>query len=161
MYQRPFGLPIPIKRVEQSPSREDSLELAFKWLEKCTTSHPSCQVVLSGVKPPSRLLSIGGLGTEHLRLIEPDGPLTWVSLTHRWGEEKHSCLTQKANYESQLRHIPRWSFPRTFQDAVIITRRLGYQYIWVDCLCIIRTTPMNGVANRATWLSTMGELRSQ
>jgi hypothetical protein len=28
--------------------------------------------------------------------------------------------------------------PRTFQDAIIITRGLGFEYVWIDCLCIIQ-----------------------
>jgi hypothetical protein len=28
--------------------------------------------------------------------------------------------------------------PQTLQDAVTVTRRLGLQYIWVDCLCIVQ-----------------------
>jgi hypothetical protein len=28
--------------------------------------------------------------------------------------------------------------PQTFKDAIWITRRLGYQYIWIDSLCIIQ-----------------------
>lgn len=28
--------------------------------------------------------------------------------------------------------------PRTFQDAIIITRRLGYRLLWIDSLCILQ-----------------------
>lgn len=28
--------------------------------------------------------------------------------------------------------------PKTFQDAVVITRRLGIRYLWIDALCIIQ-----------------------
>ena len=28
--------------------------------------------------------------------------------------------------------------PKTFHDAIIITRRLGFRYLWIDCLCIIQ-----------------------
>lgn len=28
--------------------------------------------------------------------------------------------------------------PRTFQDAVITTRAIGIQYLWIDSLCIIQ-----------------------
>jgi hypothetical protein len=30
------------------------------------------------------------------------------------------------------------TLPKTFQDAVIITRRLGLRYLWIDSLCIIQ-----------------------
>jgi len=39
----------------------------------------------------------------------------------------------------QMRHgIPLTSLPKTFRDAVIITRSLGQRYLWIDSLCIIQ-----------------------
>lgn len=32
------------------------------------------------------------------------------------------------------------SLPRNFQDAIIVTRALGYNYLWVDSLCIIQNS---------------------
>jgi hypothetical protein len=37
--------------------------------------------------------------------------------------------------------IPIESLPPTFQDAVHITRRLGFTYLWIDSLCIIQDSP--------------------
>jgi hypothetical protein len=31
--------------------------------------------------------------------------------------------------------------PRTFRDAVEVTRGLGYEYIWIDSLCIVQDDP--------------------
>lgn len=139
MDERPSGLSIPIKeRIEPDTSSMDSLGVALNWIAWCTTLHRACRAVSSNVKFPTRLLSVGGLGAEHLKLVEPDEPTTWVCLTHRWGGKKPKCLTRRSNYENQRREIPWESFPRTFQDAVILTRRLGYQYLWIDCLCIIQ-----------------------
>ncbi|KAF4465904.1 RNase H domain [Fusarium albosuccineum] len=28
--------------------------------------------------------------------------------------------------------------PKTFQDAILVTRRLGFRYVWIDSLCIIQ-----------------------
>lgn len=36
------------------------------------------------------------------------------------------------------RDIPWASIPRTFQDAIDITRKLGLKYIWIDSLCIVQ-----------------------
>jgi hypothetical protein len=40
-------------------------------------------------------------------------------------------------------------FPPTFRDAVLITRRLGYQYLWIDSLCIIQDSPEDWLAESA------------
>jgi hypothetical protein len=37
--------------------------------------------------------------------------------------------------------IPIENLPPTFQDAVHITRRLGFNYLWIDSLCIIQDSP--------------------
>jgi hypothetical protein len=34
--------------------------------------------------------------------------------------------------------IPFSTLPRTFQDAVTATRQLGYEYLWIDCFCILQ-----------------------
>lgn len=36
--------------------------------------------------------------------------------------------------------IPFLELPKTFQDAMIITRCLGFRYIWIDSLCIIQNS---------------------
>jgi hypothetical protein len=30
------------------------------------------------------------------------------------------------------------ALPKTFQDAITITRKLGYRFIWIDALCILQ-----------------------
>jgi hypothetical protein len=34
--------------------------------------------------------------------------------------------------------IPFVELPKTFQDAIVVTRGLGIKYIWIDSLCICR-----------------------
>lgn len=52
-----------------------------------------------------------------------------------------SDLNLKANYEDFKRAIKFSEMPKTIQDAVTITRRLGIQYLWVDALCIVQHDP--------------------
>ncbi|KAK1502880.1 hypothetical protein CTAM01_04869 [Colletotrichum tamarilloi] len=35
------------------------------------------------------------------------------------------------------------SLSKTFQDAVLVTRRLGIKYIWIDSLCIIQDSKLD------------------
>ncbi|RBR13522.1 uncharacterized protein FIESC28_08150 [Fusarium coffeatum] len=37
-----------------------------------------------------------------------------------------------------MRGIPVGNLPATFRDAVIATNQLGYQYLWIDSLCIVQ-----------------------
>jgi hypothetical protein len=40
--------------------------------------------------------------------------------------------------------------PKTFQDAVKITQKLGIKYLWIDCLCIIQDDPEDWEAEAAS-----------
>ncbi|KAK2746243.1 tol-like protein [Colletotrichum kahawae] len=68
------------------------------------------------------------------------GDARYVALSHRWGDtQKHRpLLTQLSNLESFKQAIPQVDIPQTFADAMIVTRRLGIQYLWIDALCIIQ-----------------------
>jgi hypothetical protein len=40
--------------------------------------------------------------------------------------------------EAYRRGIPIDTLPRTFQDAILITRQFGLRYLWIDSLCIVQ-----------------------
>jgi hypothetical protein len=61
----------------------------------------------------------------------------WVTLSHRWGNADTISLTH-ATFEQRQSQIPMNSLPPLFRDAVIITRSLGYRYLWIDSLCIVQ-----------------------
>ncbi|KAK0622502.1 hypothetical protein B0T14DRAFT_428531, partial [Immersiella caudata] len=46
--------------------------------------------------------------------------------------------TSKQNLSARLKHLPTANLPATIQDSIIFSRRLGYQYLWVDALCIVQ-----------------------
>lgn len=96
-------------------------------------SHPS-------KKLPTRVLDLGlGFEQDHIKLcqsslleVEP-----YVALSYCWGKSE-PFTTVKANIESRKLSISIASLPSTLRDAVILTRRLGIRYIWIDALCIIQ-----------------------
>jgi hypothetical protein len=57
--------------------------------------------------------------------------------TYCWGRTL-AIKTLKDNLESRKQSIPWKEIPKTLQDAVKLTRRLGLKYIWIDSLCIIQ-----------------------
>jgi hypothetical protein len=49
--------------------------------------------------------------------------------------------TTRTNLNSFELSIPINSLSRTFQDALFTTMELGFQYIWIDSLCIVQDDP--------------------
>ena len=47
-------------------------------------------------------------------------------------------MTTQAVLEERKREIPLSLFPKTFHDAIQITRQLGIRYLWINSLCIIQ-----------------------
>lgn len=45
------------------------------------------------------------------------------------------------------------SLPRTYQDAVIVSRSLGFRYLWIDALCIIQN-------DKQDWLQEAAKMAS-
>jgi len=64
----------------------------------------------------------------------------YLALSHCWGVStiKERLTTTLATLDCRLETIPMSLMPAIFYDATIITRRLGYRYLWIDSLCIIQ-----------------------
>lgn len=88
---------------------------------------------------PTRVLDVG---------YDSDNPLTYlivtnrtyahfISLSHCWGTTVRFTTTND-NVESHVAGIAIQDMPRTFQDAIKVTRRLGIRFLWIDSLCIIQ-----------------------
>lgn len=42
------------------------------------------------------------------------------------------------NFHSRQKRFSINDLPKTFQDAILVTRELGQQYLWIDSLCILQ-----------------------
>jgi len=86
---------------------------------------------------PSRVLEVG-VDNSIIRLIEPRGKVTrYICLSHCWGNEQ-IITTKKSTMKERMAAIKMEDLSKTFQDAVILTRLLRVQYIWIDSLCIVQ-----------------------
>ncbi|KAI0829171.1 HET-domain-containing protein [Hypoxylon sp. FL0890] len=119
---------------------------AYEWVQRqvstCYESHSRCRI--RGVPfLPTRLIYIAG-GNDEVRLIDnsevPPGA-RYVALSHCWGKKLPECITTRENILDQKRNIPWDSLPKSFQESVIFTRRLGIDYLWIDSICIIQQEP--------------------
>lgn len=125
-----------------STASDSSFSLASGWLHNCLASHRLCnQKVDANVPPPTRVIDID-LQDENLhpRLYLTSGQdlnMKYVALSHCWGQKK--ILILEEHMLESMTHGIAWSrLSRTFQDAMIVTWRLGLRYLWIDSLCIIQ-----------------------
>ncbi|KAL8830630.1 MAG: hypothetical protein Q9170_005648 [Blastenia crenularia] len=135
-----------------------TIELARGWINQCLSSHKEC--ASQGVLPlvgPRRLLHIyWSCGEISVRLIECHAAapaLKYVTLSHCWGQSDVAKLT-RGNYKTFTQNIPGELLPKTYKDAADITIRLGYNYLWIDSLCILQDSP----EDFATEAASMGAI---
>lgn len=126
-----------------STSSDATFELAQGWHDECLLNHELCEELritpASANKSPfpTYLVELVPGGLHLCRAKDhPDRP-QYLTLSHRWGGSHIFQLTSK-NLDALLSEIHLSDLPKTFQDAILITRKLGYRFIWIDSLCIIQ-----------------------
>ncbi|KAF2107047.1 hypothetical protein BDV96DRAFT_506859 [Lophiotrema nucula] len=114
--------------------------LLKEWIRVCDSDHDACRRddEEHALTMPTRLIEVG----KHLRLVEAAsiGPARYIALSHCWGplKEDEKFCTYISNISQFQTSINFDHLPRTFRDAVTVTRGLGIDYIWIDSLCIIQ-----------------------
>ncbi|KAF4906973.1 hypothetical protein CGCVW01_v012693 [Colletotrichum viniferum] len=147
--------------IEESTGSSQTLDLAYSWFRECTSRHTRKCKAHSGQTEgwlPSGIIDIGSHGDTQWKLLitSTDAILSesllYLTLSYRWGDDvQHELLTSSTM--SQFRQgVEISSLPKTFQDTVIVARRLGIRYIWIDCLCIIQDS-------RDDWETEAPEMR--
>lgn len=92
---------------------------------------------------PSRVIDVGPLsGSVGARLVKSNGNRGYyTALSYCWGGSQQAdrpYLTTTKTLEKHLSALPWDSLPKTLQDAILLTRAIGVQYLWIDSLCIIQ-----------------------
>ncbi|XTI92916.1 HET-domain-containing protein, partial [Cenococcum geophilum] len=88
---------------------------------------------------PARLIDIGtDLENQEIKLIEVGTAMPeYFTLSYCWGG-KGFLKSDSKTLGRWKKNIPWMNLPKTFKDAVAITRRLGYRYLWIDSLCTVQ-----------------------
>ncbi|PMD45624.1 HET-domain-containing protein [Hyaloscypha variabilis F] len=121
---------------------ENVAYLAQNWLRRCMNEHKTC---LKYTHPPRwsrlprRVLDVGSLdGAGELCLVENRNQFGhYIALSYCWGQD-HNFTTTTKNLVDRLAQIDLRDLPKTFQDAVAVTRQMGIRYLWIDALCILQ-----------------------
>jgi hypothetical protein len=113
-----------------------------EWLKHCGTHIECAQAMersleLNRGRGPARLLYVNSSNTSSIRLVERKMNMEYIALSYCWGGDDSMKLTN-LEFDSWAQSIPVINLPKTIRDAIICTRRLGLDYLWVDRLCIIQ-----------------------
>ena len=123
-----------------------ALLTAREWLHTCRSSaeHSVCQASYrqgeAYTQTPTRVLCIAGSDCEPFLVEGKNIQAPYCALSYCWGSST-SIITTQANLMEHMRAIPIASLAVVVQDAIFTARELGFQYIWIDAICIIQDDP--------------------
>ncbi|KAF4625089.1 hypothetical protein G7Y89_g13080 [Cudoniella acicularis] len=140
---------ISTRPLESRVNDESAWQQISSWLDTCIKEHGKCPSPLK--RPlPTRLLDVGAEdGSQDPRIHVSNGEWgQYAVLSYCWGGPQPLTLTLET-FPDKVQGISMDSLPRSLQDAVSITRKLGLRYIWIDALCIIQDSPEDKVKELA------------
>jgi hypothetical protein len=123
-----------------------------KWLLKCSSHHGHQHI---SKLLPTRLLRYDETTQTAVLCSSVPEDTTYAALSHCWGSVQPLTLT--TNTAQQLCNgMSIEAFPRTFQDAFWVTRKLNIPYLWIDSLCIVQVSNDDWVRESARMCDVYG-----
>ncbi|KAI0823231.1 heterokaryon incompatibility protein-domain-containing protein [Trametes gibbosa] len=118
-----------------------ALALARASIDECVHEHDRCTALLASANADSALPTrlVDCTNPARPRLVSTVGQRgSYLALSYVWGEDQpHKTTT--ANLSSyQTEGLDTLRLPQTIRDAIHIAHALGFQYLWLDTLCIIQ-----------------------
>ena len=84
---------------------------------------------------PRRLVCINIPNTTWIQLVQPSPGVSYAALSFDKGGT--SDFTVQSNFTQRHSPFPVEGQSRSIQDGILVARALGFQYIWIDSLCIV------------------------
>lgn len=95
--------------------------------------------VTKKIQMPTRVIDVSSHRSfQDVRLVETKGQRGEYLTLRYCGGLEHPLKTTTDNMSATKSRIEFGSLPRTIKDAINCTSLLGFQYIWIDALCIIQ-----------------------
>lgn len=123
------------RAIDADASSETTLQRAVKWVAECNENHAGTKCISEDPMLPLRVLDVQCDSTStRLSLFETNGAVgKYTTLSHVWGNP-NPFTTTRATIDIYKAGIVFDDLPKTFQDAITMTRRLGVRYLWIDAL---------------------------
>lgn len=118
-----------------------AFQIAAAWMNSCLKEHNKCIARPALPVLPRRVVDVGPSdGSQDARLHSGGTERAlYFTLSYRWSQSNAALFqTVRSNLDAYNLSIPLLTLPQTMQDAILITRRFGVRYLWIDALCIIQ-----------------------
>lgn len=119
---QPSGINGPVQMIQKKFERYGTVR---DWINLCLVMHTTvCEI-----KDPSPVRYQELIDCQ-TRTLVPAEDHPYVALSYAWGQ-----IPEKYNVADHSRKLPT-HFPRTIEDAITVTLKLDFRYLWVDRYCI-------------------------
>jgi hypothetical protein len=146
-------------------SSSEIFDLIKEWLRQCLDTHcDGCRQKYGSVSAFRHLVKetyFGVVDVIDMSLTElpcrNDIPEGFIALSYVWGKDRireRSYMTTRSNIMVRIQPgglRESWnSLPKTIQDVILLAKRLGVRYVWIDSLCIVQDSVQNWQSNAKT-----------
>lgn len=110
------------------------------WFRQCETNHgANCNLGTFATARYRRYIGLTLIDVTALCLVEATSEERYAAFSYVWGCVPTCELTQ-GNFRTlhKAGSLLSLNLPNATEDAIRMTKRLGFQYLWVDRLCIIQ-----------------------
>ncbi|CAF3621866.1 unnamed protein product [Fusarium graminearum] len=125
----------------------DLIERQVKpWMETCQEQgayHQNCTKKKNTANLPTRLVDVGQIDDDMVKLVDVKSngdaeDFTYLILSYCWGNGNANSSTTEKNVARRSQGFTISVLPKTIRDAILLTRMMGFRYLWVDAICIIQ-----------------------
>ncbi|KAL2137215.1 hypothetical protein VTI74DRAFT_6426 [Chaetomium olivicolor] len=131
------------RRPLSKQGSEAFFEGLLRVIDKCNSSHPRCRLGVDGSpldelpELPTRVIDVGSAEQRPRLVISHARRANYVTLSHCWGSQRWVATTTQS-LPQMIDGFDLAAIPKTYADAIAVTRKLGIQFLWIDSFCIIQ-----------------------
>ncbi|KAF4630042.1 hypothetical protein G7Y89_g8111 [Cudoniella acicularis] len=138
--------------IPADPMDEQCFIQIKSWLEEC--SGHECCAKSKAVPLPKRIIEIPADPEAKPQLILSEGEIGSYLVASYCSDETE--ISQEGEY--RIGHdIGLQTLPKSFTDAITITRHLGFKYLWIPTICIQQSNPLDVAQETSRFVSTYGQ----
>ncbi|KAI1757570.1 HET-domain-containing protein [Xylaria castorea] len=118
-----------------------------RWMNICKTNHGStCE--RADISSKNKLERVRFVDVKQRCVVTLEGvrlsERPYIALSYVWGGPQKLMLERRNNNElAKPGALTTETLPQTIADSMLLTEILGFQYLWIDALCIIQDDDMD------------------